>query len=241
MPYFPKRHVQWIGLVELVQLVQTESECDVEAARDQIRNALVDGAICPLDWEPAPTLSIFCRVRYEFHVRARGIPIYPPPLSPEVRDYFIDTRRLLHWRDVEIDWRRGLVLDDFALDAYRHMDSSMMAYLGGHNLPPPYSHEWRTLWLDREACERIWPRHHVAPSPAVAAESPSGIRTTAAAEAERACEKWITTLTVRPINKEAAFEAAQNAVGNKLTRRAFERVWAKTAPIAWKGAGRRKR
>src|SRR3954463_11859220 len=100
MPYVPKRHAQWIGLVELVELVKTESGCSLEAAHDQIRNALAEGAICPLDWEPAPAASWLCQVRYGSPHHIYRMPLYPPPLPPEICPCFIDARRALHWQDV---------------------------------------------------------------------------------------------------------------------------------------------
>jgi hypothetical protein len=70
--------------------------------------------------------------------------------------------------------------------------------------------------------------------------SPSGVRTTRAADAERACEQWVSELKARPTNKDVAFEAAVTACGIQLSRKAFERAWANTAPSAWRKAGRRK-
>jgi hypothetical protein len=77
---------------------------------------------------------------------------------------------------------------------------------------------------------------------AAAAELPSGIRTNQAASAERECKELIQRWTAtgsRPANKEAAFLAAQKEVGiiGHLSRKAFERAWARAAPEDWKIPG----
>lgn len=255
MPYISKAELQaqqeraqWVGLSELVEIVQAESNCSIETAREQIRNALADGAIWPLHWEPAPPKSAYCHPRREgggaripgwHELMGLGEPGCPPPSVGD--SGWADYRSVSHWQAVEIDWEQGQVLDDFERDAYPRMRKEWASVdLGAREPPKPQRPKWRTLLLDREACERFWPRCHAAPSPAIAPESRSGIRTTAAANAERTCEEWIATLTERPINKESAFKAAQNAVGNNLTRKAFERVWARAAPTEWKAPGRRK-
>src|SRR4051794_4888987 len=111
MPYASKKRAQWIDLIELVKLVQGESSCSVVEACDQIRDALADGAIGPLEWEPAPNPSRYCMARGNIRARAyERMPICPPPLPPEIREYFIDERRASHWRYVKIDWERGWVL-----------------------------------------------------------------------------------------------------------------------------------
>jgi hypothetical protein len=68
----------------------------------------------------------------------------------------------------------------------------------------------------------------------------SGIRTNRAAAAEVACGQWLSQLTARPTTKEAAFEAAKDAVASigPLSRKAFDRAWAAAVPQAWKEAGR---
>jgi hypothetical protein len=71
---------------------------------------------------------------------------------------------------------------------------------------------------------------------------PSGSRTTTDEKVEAACGDWIATLVERPRDKETAFEAAKSAVAQigVLSRKAFDRQWANTAPVEWKQAGRRK-
>ena len=73
--------------------------------------------------------------------------------------------------------------------------------------------------------------------------TPSGIRTNKAEAAEAACGEWIATLSERPESKDTAFKAAVSACSHvgPLSRKAFDRAWAKSAPDEWKGAGRRKR
>jgi hypothetical protein len=75
-----------------------------------------------------------------------------------------------------------------------------------------------------------------------ASATPSGIRTNRAAAAEEACQQWLSTVKERPANKEAAFEAAKDAVAKTgpLSRKAFERAWAAGARVAWKKPGRRR-
>jgi hypothetical protein len=70
----------------------------------------------------------------------------------------------------------------------------------------------------------------------------SGTRTNRAAAAEQMCRQWIAELKERPI-KDAAFVQAQAAVKEigRLSRKAFERAWANSAPANWKRGGRRKK
>jgi hypothetical protein len=67
-----------------------------------------------------------------------------------------------------------------------------------------------------------------------------GTRTNKAEAAEEACRRWITGLKERPAKKDAAFEAAKDAVASigPLSRKAFDRAWGTAAPGAWKKAGR---
>jgi hypothetical protein len=72
--------------------------------------------------------------------------------------------------------------------------------------------------------------------------TPSGIRTTTDEQAEAACGEWLAALKERPRNKETAFTDAKSAVARpgQLSRKAFERAWAKSVRPEWKAAGRRK-
>lgn len=73
---------------------------------------------------------------------------------------------------------------------------------------------------------------------------PSGIRTNRNEDAERECEvfiaEWAAAFNAgkeeRPRNKAAAFEAARRRC-DALSQKAFERVWGRTAPAAWKTPG----
>jgi len=80
-------------------------------------------------------------------------------------------------------------------------------------------------------------------SPKRREQIPSGIRTNKARSAEDKCREWIGALKARPLNKEEAFAEAKVAVQNigPLSRKAFERAWAATAPLEWLEPGRRKR
>ena len=158
MRYISRRHTQWIGLVELVELVQAESGYSVEEARNWIRDALEEGTIWPLRWEPEPAPSEYCRARFGAQALAHGKPIYPPPPSPETKHDFRDTRDVSHWRDVEINWEKGLILDDFERQIYRKLDGNLWPVMGWHpeGYPKPRSPEWRSLWLDRRICKQIW-------------------------------------------------------------------------------------
>jgi hypothetical protein len=71
----------------------------------------------------------------------------------------------------------------------------------------------------------------------------SGIRTNREAAAQAACRQWISQLTERPANKDAAFELAKAAVESTgpLSRKAFERAWGIEAPAKWKQGGRRRK
>src|SRR4051794_32602109 len=95
MPYTPRlpKASRWIDLVDLVKLVQTESGCSVETAREQIRAALADGAIWPRCWKPIPPPESFSR--------SARIPEFAPPGESE------------HWRELKIDWERNRIFDDF--------------------------------------------------------------------------------------------------------------------------------
>jgi hypothetical protein len=74
---------------------------------------------------------------------------------------------------------------------------------------------------------------------------PPGIRTNRNEDAERECEvfiaEWAAAFNAgkeeRPRNKAAAFEAARKRCGEALSQKAFERVWRRTAPAAWKTPG----
>jgi hypothetical protein len=71
--------------------------------------------------------------------------------------------------------------------------------------------------------------------------TPTGIRTNRQQQAETACEEWIKAQSQRPANKDKAFEAAKRAVKaiGPLSRKAFDRAWARAAPNAWKEPGAR--
>jgi hypothetical protein len=170
MPYIPKRHapkkrIRWVGLAELVKIVQAESECSVEDACHQIRDALEDGAIWQLRWEPMPVSSYYCQYKLDEHVAGSGATehVFPPPLVPGIREHFIDRRRASHWREVKMDWERGRVFDDFEREAERRLSRERRALcevLPVLGLAPPYPKpqrpKWRTLMFECEACERIW-------------------------------------------------------------------------------------
>ncbi len=171
MPYVSKAELQaeqerakWVGLSELVRIVQAESNCSVETAHQQIRNALADGAIWPLRWESEPPESAYCHrqrgsgVRFPSWSELMGLgePGCPPP--SEGRRGWADYRSVLHWQAVEIDWEQERVLDDFERNAFPQMRKDYRsADLGPDRPPRPRKAEWRTLWLDREACDRLWP------------------------------------------------------------------------------------
>lgn len=159
MPYISKRHAQGIGLAELVELVQAESGCSAEAACNQIRDALVDGAAGPLRWDPPPPPSPYCRSIFGKQALAGGKPTDLPPPSPETYHDFKDVRDVSHWQDVKIDWKQGRVLDDFEHHIYRKHEGDLSYIMGWYpeGYPKPRNPEWRTLWLDRKACEQVWP------------------------------------------------------------------------------------
>jgi hypothetical protein len=84
-------------------------------------------------------------------------------------------------------------------------------------------------------------------APPVAADGgsdlvPSGSRTNRAARAEEECERWLRALTERPKNRGAAFEAAKAACKEigPLSMKAFDRVWPRAVPAAWREPGARK-
>jgi hypothetical protein len=70
----------------------------------------------------------------------------------------------------------------------------------------------------------------------------SGTRTNRALAAEEACRQWIAGLKER-LTKDTAFVRAQDAVKEigPLSRKAFERAWAGSAPADWKRGGRHKK
>jgi hypothetical protein len=78
--------------------------------------------------------------------------------------------------------------------------------------------------------------HHAVSAPLLT----PGTRTNKAEAAEEACRRWIAGLKERPAKKDAAFEAAKDAVASirPLSRKAFDRAWAAAAPGVWKKAGR---
>ena len=189
MPYVSKDqrgHAQWVGIAELLKIVQAESGCSVEAAREQIRNALADSEIWPLDWEPAPISNAYCHPKYGPHAAAFKKPVSPPPPSSKSHADFVDRRSVLHWRSIRIDWEQGRVLDDFEHEAYQRI-GRYVAVPGDFEpteLPRPRRRpEWRTLRLDRKASERIWPSQPVAdsskpPPPMSDAELRASVETT---------------------------------------------------------------
>jgi len=112
-------------------------------------------------------------------------------------------------------------------------------------------------WLPQELARQWfaahghpWPTHFEPPQGTSSAwsairggvERTAGTRTNKAAAAEKLCGQWLSRLTERPANKDAAFEAAKTAVAatGPLSRKGFDRAWAVGAPLAWKLPGRRK-
>jgi hypothetical protein len=75
------------------------------------------------------------------------------------------------------------------------------------------------------------------------AAPPSGIRTNKAETAETACREWLAGVTERPPSKDVAFEEARDVVKQigPLSRKAFERAWAREARAEWKRGGRRRK
>ena len=167
MPYISKGqrgHAQWLGLAELLEIVQVESECTAEAAAEQIQNALADSEIWPLDWEQAPAPNAYCHTKYAPQAADFGKPVRPPPPCSKNLVDFVDRRSSLHWRRVRIDWKQGRVLDDFEHEAYRRIGRNLAGPFGPIQMPRPRSPEWRTLMLDRKACERLWPSRAITGS-----------------------------------------------------------------------------
>jgi len=125
MLYIPKGqhgHPTWIGLIELVEVVQAASECNEGEAHAQIKAALADSAIWPLDWEPVPVPSAYCESRLGPSAPIFGKPVRPPPPSSKSLDDFTDRRSVSHWRAIKIDWEQGRVLDDFEREAYPRLN-----------------------------------------------------------------------------------------------------------------------
>jgi hypothetical protein len=71
-------------------------------------------------------------------------------------------------------------------------------------------------------------------------EPPSGIRTNRHEDAERACEAFLAGLTKQCKSKNSVFDDARTHCGEHLSRKAFDRAWARKVPAAWKAPGRRK-
>lgn len=105
----------------------------------------------------------------------------------------------------------------------------------------------RGFVVERDEVLKIWPfinADAIAGERSGADDCPSapvftpGFRTNRAEDAERACEVFIDGMVERPQNKDTASEAARSHCGEALSRKAFERAWAKSAPAAWKHPGR---
>jgi hypothetical protein len=156
MPYIPKAQLKaqlersrWISLADLVPIIRGVDDCTVEDAYQQIRDALADGAIRPLKWEPAPPPEPPKRGRIRF-------PGYTPAPPGENS----------HWRKVKIDWENSRVFDNFETVRRKALIAEMREHdgpvLDGHSYPrtllPAQPSKWRTLLFDREACARIWPQ-----------------------------------------------------------------------------------
>jgi hypothetical protein len=104
--------------------------------------------------------------------------------------------------------------------------------------------------FDRAEIER-WLASAAQPEPLVktgeAQLTPSGIRTTRAEAAEKACgeylvtwkNEWLAKRKLRPRNKDAAFETTKAAVKHlgPLSWTAFYRQWGITVPPEWREAG----
>lgn len=132
MPYVSKAELQaqqeraqWISLSELVEIVEAESDCSIEAAREQIRNTLADGAIWPLRWEPEPLYG------YTPH----KIPMLGPPVAN------------VHWRKIKIDWESSRIFDDFEIVRRKALIAELRKYDEPvrPDLLSPRRSMWRTL------------------------------------------------------------------------------------------------
>jgi hypothetical protein len=90
MPYksrSERERARWATLPEVIEHVMAADGCDGDAARQQVRSALYDGALNPLKWEdrqPSPR-----------NVGGIAVPLDDPQLMP----------------DSEIDWDAGTLLD----------------------------------------------------------------------------------------------------------------------------------
>ena len=103
------------------------------------------------------------------------------------------------------------------------------------------------IYVDEDELDMCFPRAEPQVGPVASpdaanatVECRAGYRTTRAAEAEATCGAWIKGLTARPANKEAAWEDARAAI-TRLSRKAFDRAWAISAPAEWSGPGRRRK
>jgi hypothetical protein len=100
MPYLSPEQNRancWI-LPEITARICSIKGCSTKAAHQQIRDALADGRLWPLLWDPSPPPRNVC---------LDGITV--ESASPP--------RRHQHWRGVRVNWRLGRVLDDFDLSA----------------------------------------------------------------------------------------------------------------------------
>lgn len=99
----------------------------------------------------------------------------------------------------------------------------------------------------REHVLRLWPAddERLAAGPADRTSAPIGYgyRTNREASAEEACASWFSGLDRAPGNKDATFAAARAAVDyiGPLSRKAFDRAWARSAPSNWRRPGRRRK
>lgn len=72
---------------------------------------------------------------------------------------------------------------------------------------------------------------------------PSGVRFMTDKRAEEACNEWLAQQKVAPRNKETAFLEAQEQVKGigALSRKAFDRSWAKSTPDEWRRPGAKRK
>jgi hypothetical protein len=88
----------WLTPPQAVALICTADQCDLECARQELREALADGALGRLRWKD------------EHSTPATGdamVTLDPPGSDP-------------HWNDVDFDWDAGTVRDDWSDGVPRH-------------------------------------------------------------------------------------------------------------------------
>jgi hypothetical protein len=210
-----RERAQWQMLPEVIALVCAVDGCDQKAARHQLSKILADGALWPLRWDNMQPPLGFCG----------GLTV-PDDLPP---------RRWGAAEIAEIDWELGTALDRSEFSPPEGRRRRLLI----HRLA------LRPYWTDTAQSNTATPRDAAnAELQPLAVPSP-GIRTNRAASAEDACRNYLSQLNPnqRPKNKDAAFEGAKVAVADVgiLSRKAFERAWASSTPLAWLKAGRRKK